>query len=599
MFISESNLAALTSTSYATTHGWAERGIYPSCVNSLGIRGFDMKDLCNIPEVEAMVNNNWDDELCTQPSREYTSVELFAGAGGMALGMEMAGFKHVLLNEFDTAACDTLRINRPDWNIVEGDVRHIDFSPLKGKIDFLSGGFPCQAFSFAGKQGGFEDVRGTLFFELARAVKQIRPKVFLGENVKGLLSHDNGKTFKTICNIIDELGYTLVKPRVLKGIMYQVPQKRERIFLVAIRNDLAKFVNFKWPSPYERVLTLRDAFFKSVIFDTDVPDSEGASYPEKKRKVLAMVPPGGDWRDLPESVAKDYMGGSWLLGGGKTGMARRLSLDEPSLTLTCSPAQKQTERCHPLYTRPLSVREYARIQTFPDDWIFQGTLSDKYKQIGNAVPVNLAWAVGRSVIRLLNAIEEIHINHTVDCSIAVKKIMDAQAKLVTVKDKRTQTSTICTAYHQLSLVDIFEEFADRPIVENNIVSDSLEWVAETDGTQDKNVLIAIVKADYAGAFENRTATQYYTGRRFPSSVVLAHMSYFMPYIKGKGIRDLYIIRNVHVGTYNKNGTIEYRMIFDLEFVCQLFQDYVMIKLDIWRTYTDITLSKLKQRFQVE
>lgn len=106
------------------------------------------------------------------------------------------------------------------------------------------------------------------------------------------------------------------------------------------------------------------------------------------------------------------MGGSFYLGGGKTGMARRLAMDEPSLTLTCSPAQKQTERCHPIETRPLTVREYARIQTFPDDWQFAGTLSAQYKQIGNAVPVNLAWAVGRSIIRLLNQIEKVEHGET-------------------------------------------------------------------------------------------------------------------------------------------------------------------------------------------
>ena len=114
---------------------------------------------------------------------------------------------------------------------------------------------------------------------------------------------------------------------------------------------------------------------------------------------------GGDWRDLPLSVQQSYMGKSFFLPGGKTGMARRLSLDEPSLTLTCAPAQKQTERCHPIETRPLTIREYARIQTFPDDWVFEGSLSAQYKQIGNAVPVNLSAAIGRSLIRCLNSIE--------------------------------------------------------------------------------------------------------------------------------------------------------------------------------------------------
>lgn len=430
-FVSENNFAALMGTSNATAQKWAESGVYPSHVVN-GVRGFDMEELTEIPEVCEMINSNWKEESHVEPLRPYTSVELFAGGGGLALGMAKAGFHHVLLNEFDKSACNTLRANRPDWNVIEGDVRNVEFTPLQGKVDFLSGGFPCQAFSYAGKQGGFNDTRGTLFFELCRAVKEIQPKVFMGENVKGLYSHDNGRTFNTICNTIRELGYTLVEPRVLKAIMYQVPQKRERLILVAIRNDIAQQgVQFGWPSPFERVMTLRDALYKSEIYGCDVPPSNGVKYPEKKRKVLELVPQGGDWRNLPEEIAKEYMGGSWLLGGGKTGMARRLSLDEPSLTLTCSPCQKQTERCHPIETRPLTTREYARIQTFPDEWEFQGTISDQYKQIGNAVPVNLAWAVGRSLIRLFNDIERIHPSETQDCQVAVNQIV---AKCLKAKD---------------------------------------------------------------------------------------------------------------------------------------------------------------------
>ena len=115
-----------------------------------------------------------------------------------------------------------------------------------------------------------------------------------------------------------------------------------------------------------------------------------------------MVPPGGYWRDLPLDIQKEYMLKSFYLGGGKTGMARRISWDEPSLTLTCSPAQKQTERCHPEETRPFTVREYARIQTFPDDWEFAGPMGAQYKQIGNAVPVNLAYHMGVELVRSLN-----------------------------------------------------------------------------------------------------------------------------------------------------------------------------------------------------
>ncbi|MGM9776709.1 MAG: DNA cytosine methyltransferase [Prevotella sp.] len=425
-----------------------------------------MEELDTIPEVAEMLNDNWDEEQVVKPVRDYTSVELFAGGGGLALGMSLAGFKHVLLNEFDKSACNTLRLNHPEWNVIEGDVRNVDFTPLRGKIDFLSGGFPCQAFSYAGKQGGFDDTRGTLFFELARAVDEIRPKVFMGENVKGLTSHDNGRTFETIKNTIEQLGYTLVTPRVLKAIMYQVPQKRERLILIAIRNDLADKVCFHWPSPYSRVLTLRDAFYKSVIYNTDVPQSEGVKYPLKKEKVLKLVPQGGDWRDLPEDVAKDYLGGSWFLGGGKTGMARRLSLDEPSLTLTCSPCQKQTERCHPIETRPLTVREYARIQTFPDNWEFAGTMSDKYKQIGNAVPVNLAWAVGRSLIRLLNDIEKINPTTTADCSTAVRSIfqmLEEKTERINREDKILALKNNDEKNRQLNFLDMFDAYQEVAI----------------------------------------------------------------------------------------------------------------------------------------
>lgn len=402
-FISVNTFADLLGVSRATVETWIRNGKYR--VHSLGDkRVFYLDEVKAVPAVAAMLSSRWDDEKHVMPVCRYNSIELFAGGGGLALGLEKAGFRHVLLNEFDHNACETLRQNRPIWNVVEGDVHNIDFTPFRDNIDFLSGGFPCQAFSYAGKRLGFEETRGTLFFELARAVKELRPKVFMGENVRGLFEHDKGRTLQTIKNVIADLGYSLIEPRVLRAIQYDVPQKRERLILIAIRNDIAPHVKFKWPDVCTSVRTLRDAFFAGELYDTDVPQSAGQKYPESKFKVMQLVPEGGDWRDLPENVARDYMKGSYNLGGGKTGMARRLSMDEPSLTLTCAPAQKQTERCHPIETRPLTVREYARIQTFPDEWNFCGNLAAQYKQIGNAVPVNLAWAIGRSLIRLFNDI---------------------------------------------------------------------------------------------------------------------------------------------------------------------------------------------------
>ena len=321
---------------------------------------------------------------------KYTAIELFAGAGGTALGMEHAGIQHMLLNEYDKHACATLRKNKPDWNVVEGDVRGLTFT--EGQADIVQGGFPCQTFSYAGRKMGFDDIRGTLFFEFARCVKEVRPKIAIGENVKGLLNHDGGRTLKTMVGVLEELGYK-VRYKVLRSQYLDIPQKRERLIIIGVRKDLDIPISF--PKEKDYIIPLREALHKC-------PKSPGQEYPEKKKKIMKLIPPGGYWRELPEHLQKEYMGASFYMGGGKTGMARRLSWDEPSLTLTCSPAQKQTERCHPEETRPLTVREYARIQTFPDSWEFAGSVGHQYKQIGNAVPVNLGYYIGDTVIKMLD-----------------------------------------------------------------------------------------------------------------------------------------------------------------------------------------------------
>jgi DNA (cytosine-5)-methyltransferase 1 len=344
-----------------------------------------------------------------EAENNYSVLELFAGAGGLAIGMEKAGIECIALNEIDKWACQTLRKNRPNWKVLEGDIKSFDFSEFKDKVDVVTGGFPCQAFSYAGKKLGLADARGTLFYEFARAVKEVNPLVCIGENVRGLLSHENGKTLEGMISILDEIGYNVVPFQVLKAINYNVPQKRERLILVGIRKDIT--TKYEYPRPFSEIYNLVDALKKGDLFDCDVPHSIGAKYPQSKKEVLDLVPQKGYWRDLPIEIQKKFMGGSFHLGGGKTGIARRIGWDEPCLTLTCSPAQKQTERCHPEETRPFTVREYARIQTFPDDWQFEGSLAQQYKQIGNAVPVNLAKEVGYSIVALLNSIyKELKLN---------------------------------------------------------------------------------------------------------------------------------------------------------------------------------------------
>lgn len=328
-------------------------------------------------------------------------IELFAGAGGLALGLEQAGFEEVALVEIDKIACETLKLNRPKWNVLNEDIVEVskrdllkEFNLKSGELDLISGGYPCQSFSYAGKKLGLDDVRGTMFYYYAEFVKQLKPKMFFAENVKGLTTHDGGKTIETMIDVFEDMGYK-VEWKVLNAWDYGVAEKRQRVVIIGIRNDLTNKVKFDYPIPHEYKPVLRDVL-------KDVPESVGAKYPEKKKKVFDLVPPGGYWRDLPDDVAKEYMKSCYYMGGGRTGIARRLSWDEPSLTLTCSPMMKQTDRCHPDESRPFTTREYARIQSFPDDWEFAGKMGDIYKQIGNAVPVNLAKCVGDSIMTALN-----------------------------------------------------------------------------------------------------------------------------------------------------------------------------------------------------
>lgn len=328
------------------------------------------------------------------------SIKLFAGAGGLALGLEKAGFQTLGLVEWDKTACQTLKHNRPQWNVICADIREFaqkdllkEFQIKCGELDLLSGGPPCQSFSYAGKRLGLEDVRGTMFYYYAQVLKQLKPKMFLFENVKGLLSHQQGKTFETIQSILKDQGYQL-QYQVLNAWDYDVAQKRERLILIGIRNDLIDYLSFDFPTPHTFKPILKDIF-------NNVPISICDEYSVKKQELFKLIPQGGYWRNLPENLAKEYMKSCWNMSSGKTGILHRLSLDQPCLTLLTTPQMKQTERCHPLEERPLSIRESARVQSFPDNWEFMGSKSQQYKQIGNAVPRNLALNIGEQIVKTL------------------------------------------------------------------------------------------------------------------------------------------------------------------------------------------------------
>ena len=337
--------------------------------------------------------------------KKFSTIELFAGAGGLALGVEEAGFNTIGLIEFDRDACDTLKKNRPNWRVICDDIANISkldledyFEIKKGELDLLSGGAPCQAFSYAGKRLGLEDARGTLFYHYAIFLEKLQPKMFLFENVRGLLTHDHGKTYQTMLEIFENAGYDIQK-QVLNAWDYGVAQKRERLITIGIRKDLKEKITFEFPEAHDYKPVLRDIL-------ENIPESVGVPYGENKRKLFELVPAGGYWRDIDPELAKAYMKSCWDMEGGRTGILRRLSMDEPSLTVLTSPSQKQTERCHPLEARPFTVRENARCQSFPDSWEFCGKVMSQYKQVGNAVPVNLGYEVANMIYEALEGAED-------------------------------------------------------------------------------------------------------------------------------------------------------------------------------------------------
>lgn len=332
-----------------------------------------------------------------------TFIEVFAGCGGLSSGLEKAGFTPLMLIDNDKNCIDTLKANHPNQDVIIEckSVKDLHLDNYKDRIDVLAGGVPCQAFSQAGLRKGLEDDRGNLFYDFIRLIDECEPKIFLIENVVGLTTHNQGRTLAGLVTLLsrtttNDVEYT-VHHKILNALDYGVAQKRKRVVIVGVRNDIINDrQTYQFPPTLAARPTLRDAL-------RDCPLSDGMKYSEKKREVMRLVPPGGCWVDLPDEVKRAYMGKSFESGGGKRGIARKIAWDEPCLTLTTSPCQKQTERCHPEEVRPFTVREYARIQSFPDSYVFKGSMASMYRQIGNAVPVELAYHVGRSIMQLLDA----------------------------------------------------------------------------------------------------------------------------------------------------------------------------------------------------
>ena len=338
-------------------------------------------------------------------------ISLFSGAMGLDIGLAKAGLNVVVGQDFDPACVATMRAN--GHRVLSGDIREIDEADLldlaglaQGEPFLVCGGPPCQPFSTAGKRLGINDPRGSLFMDFIRMIDYIRPRFFIMENVKGLMSaplkhtplaerdkNDPAQQLGTVLDVIlsefNKLGYKTVYG-VLDAVNYGVPQFRERFVLIGSRDNEDIFLPF--PTHFQMH---QDPKYRWRTLSKD------------RLAYLRLVPEGGNWRDLPEDIRKEAMGGAYESGGGKVGFYRRLSYSQPSPTLVTSPVQKATMMCHPTQNRPLSIREYARIQQFPDGWKFMGTNAAKYRQIGNAVPVGLALALGKAVLSVADQSAEI------------------------------------------------------------------------------------------------------------------------------------------------------------------------------------------------
>jgi DNA (cytosine-5)-methyltransferase 1 len=383
------------------------------------IKGTLMEKTSNHKRVSTSTKNN-------------IALSFFSGAMGLDLGIEKAGFNVVLASEIEKNARATIVENKPEIALI-GDIRDYSASDIrtyanlaaKDDIDLVMGGPPCQAFSTAGKRMGFEDERGNIFLTFISRILELRPKYAVIENVRGLLSsplnhrphnkrgvgyppltprENKGGALYHILNILSEAGYA-VSFNLYNAANFGAPQKRERVILICSRDGVkppylepthAEDGNYglhPWKTVREALSGLNEKYQKYVKF------------PENRLKYYRMIGPGQYWKHLPEKLHKEALGASFFAGGGKTGFIRRVPWDAPSPTLVTNPVMPATDLGHPEKDRPLSIQEYKRLQEFPDDWIICGSIANQYKQIGNAVPISLGFAVGNHLMKLMKGDE--------------------------------------------------------------------------------------------------------------------------------------------------------------------------------------------------
>jgi DNA (cytosine-5)-methyltransferase 1 len=356
----------------------------------------------------------------------YNTISLFSGAMGLDLGLEHSGFEALVCAENDKACVQTIKLNRPHLPVLHDITRLSGKEILRaaalkvGDVDAVVGGPPCQAFSTAGRRLSTQDPRGNLVYEFVRIVSETKPRFFVMENVKGLVSaalvhkplkdrnggairedEQLGSAFRQIMHDFQRIGYKIIWG-VLDAVNYGVPQFRERLIIVGSRDGEDIFIPCPTHFMRHQDPAYRWATLGQAIIDLEDEPGPCGRFSSERAKYLVKIRPGENWRALPKNDIPKALGGAFQASGGKMGFYRRLSYNEPCPTLVTSPVQKATSLCHPAKTRPLSTLEYARIQGFPQSWEFHGSMADVYRQLGNAVPVGLGKAIGQMLNAVMN-----------------------------------------------------------------------------------------------------------------------------------------------------------------------------------------------------
>lgn len=544
--------------------------------------------------------------------KKFKFIDLFCGIGGFHQAMEQLGGQCVFACDIDEDCRKTYEANygiRPDRDITQVDAKKIP------SYDVLCAGFPCQAFSKAGNRLGFQDeTKGTLFFDVERILKETQPKYALLENVRNLASHDGGNTWRIIHEHLETVGYNVLKQPVIFSPHYiGIPQHRERVYIMCVRKDVGILPDFSFIQKELPPCKIEDI----LQDDSEIDNLQKYKLSEEQISLIGLwdefikgievekLPGFPIWSEylhapnLNENM-KDYPSwkinfitknnqlylsnkrflDKWLLKARKHplffGAKAKLEwqagqYEQPSLwdnilqfrpsgirvkPGTYFPALVAITQTSILGSRKrfLTLRECARLQSFPDSFQPDVIEAQAYKQFGNAVNVE--------TVKIF------------------AKYMFGDKK--TLKQYAVPSDEIPT----VDFLQLQKEFPAE-IVQND-EKDDLDYT--------KNLLVSLVKNDAIHLFLDGSANIYYTGRKFPSTVALNKLYYFMPYRKGKGIRDLYFIKIARVGSKHEihpdASENDLRLVFEIEFVKQLFIDYKLIDLKIWRTFTDTTLEEL-------